>query len=173
MLGREGTRDPKTVSALAAQRITKMVYRALRHRPGVDIVSPDHVTQALVAEGVGEESFSLREKVNQVGADLGADAVLVGLVRIYRERVGTKIAATPAVVGFETHLIDPKSGKVLWTGEFYEEQKPLNQDALGFFERRGAFVTADVLAESGVRKMMKKFPVGLVSSPTSSSRNPS
>ena len=162
--GREGTRDPAKVSAVAAQRITKMVYNALRHRPGVRILPLSQVAEAIAVEGTPDASVNMREKVKQVGTELGADAVMVGLVRIYRERIGTKIAATPAVVGFETHVINPMDGRVLWTGEYYEEQKPLNQDALGFFERRGAFVTADVLAESGVRKMLKQFPVGLTPS---------
>ena len=162
--GREGTRDPTKVSATAAQRITRMVYNALKHRPGVRILPLNQVADSIQVESTPDASVNMREKVKQVGAQLGADAVMVGLVRIYRERIGNKIAATPAVVGFETHVINPIDGRVLWTGEYYEEQKPLNQDALGFFERRGAFVTADVLAESGVRKMMKQFPVGLTPS---------
>jgi hypothetical protein len=49
---------------------------------------------------------------------------------------------------------------VLWKGEFFEEQKPLTQDIVGFFEKSGGFVTAQELAELGVKKVMETFPVG-------------
>ncbi|MGB0911038.1 MAG: hypothetical protein ACPGYT_11805, partial [Nitrospirales bacterium] len=101
-----------------------------------------------------------KETVKLVGSGLDVDAVVMGLVRTYRERVGTKIGATPASVGFEVHLVDPKSGKIYWTGEYYEEQKPMTEDFMGFVERGGVFVTAHELAEYGVHKMMKQFPVG-------------
>ncbi len=144
----------------AAQQITKMVYEALEHRANVDLVATHEVFNPQVKDGASPSIGNWREKVKQVGTRLEADAVLTGLVRTYRERVGTKIGATPAVVGFEVHLVDPKSGRMLWTGEYYEEQKPMNEDVVGFFERGGAFVTARELAEYGVHKMMKQLPVG-------------
>ncbi len=97
----------------------------------------------------------------EVGTRLKVDGVVAGLVRTYREREGSKLGAKPAAVGFEVYLLRPSDGMVLWTGEFFEEQKPLNQDVVGFFEKGGGFVTADKLAELGVNKVMKAFPVGL------------
>jgi hypothetical protein len=158
--GSEGTTDPMKVSEVAAQRITSMVYSTLHSRSGVRILPRNQVAEAYSDQRARDPSLNWRELVKQLGTTLEADAVLIGLVRVYREREGTTFAATPAVVGFETHLIDSVTGKVLWTGEYYEEQKPLNQDLMGFLERKGAFVTADELARYGVEKMMKKFPVG-------------
>ena len=115
----------------------------------------------MLGKGGQEAQSSLTVMAQEVGTRLKVDGVLAGLVRTYREREGSKLGAKPAVVGFEVYLLRPSDGMVLWTGEFFEEQKPLTQDIVGFFEKGGGFVTADELAELGVQKVMKAFPVGL------------
>ena len=70
------------------------------------------------------------------------------------------MGAKPAAVGFEMFLVRPSDGTILWKGEFFEEQKPLTQDIVGFFEKSGGFVTAQELSELGVKKVMEAFPVG-------------
>jgi hypothetical protein len=158
--GSEGTTEAMRVSEAAAQRITSMVYGNLQGRPGVRIISRYQVGQTFSDQRARDPSLGWREQVAKLGTNLEADAVLIGLVRVYRERKGSKFAATPAVVGFESHLIDSTNGKVLWSGTYYDEQKPLNQDFMGFWERKGMYITADELARTGVEKMMKDFPVG-------------
>ena len=103
---------------------------------------------------------SLRVLAKEVGDRLKVDAVLMGKVRTYREREGTRMGANPAAVGFEIFLVKPSDGTVLWKGDFFEEQKPLTQDVVGFFEKSGGFVTARELSELGVRKVLETFPVG-------------
>jgi hypothetical protein len=51
-------------------------------------------------------------------------------------------------------------GQVLWVGNYYERQRPMNEDFTGFVQRRGAFVTAEELAQYGVEEILKKFPFG-------------
>jgi hypothetical protein len=114
----------------------------------------------MVSERTKEDLPSLKAMAQEVGTRLQVDGVLTGLVRTYREREGSRLGAKPAAVGFEVYLIRPSDGTVLWLGEFFEEQKPLTQDVVGFFEKGGGFVTADTLAELGVQKVMKAFPVG-------------
>jgi hypothetical protein len=108
----------------------------------------------------------LKALAQEVGDRLKVDGVLMGLVRTYREREGSRLGANPAAVGFEVFLVNPADGVVLWKGEFFEEQKPLTQDVVGFFEKSGGFVTAKELAELGVQKVMKTFPVGKNSAPS-------
>jgi hypothetical protein len=136
------------------------MYASLDHRQEVRVLPSDQVVQALEAGGLGSDDLKLSERVRAVGSRLEVDAVLVGLVRTYREREGSKFGATGAMVGMEIHLVDSKTGVVLWTGEYFEEQKPLTEDFVGFFEHGGTFVTADVLAKNGLRKLMKELPVG-------------
>jgi hypothetical protein len=114
----------------------------------------------MLGKGTQEAPPSLKAMAQEVGTRLEVDGVLTGLVRTYREREGSKLGAKPAAVGFEVYLVRPSDGTVLWTGEFFEEQKPLTQDVAGFFEKGGGFVTADELAELGVQKVMNAFPVG-------------
>ena len=158
----EAKKQPKPYECRQPQPNALPVWSiaSCRGRSGVRILPRYQVAEAFLKQSAGDPSLKWHEKVQKLGKSLGADAVLIGLVRVYRERKGTKIAATPAVVGFETNLIDSASGKVLWAGAYYDEQKPLNQDLMGFLERKGMYVTAEELAKFGVEKMMKKFPVG-------------
>lgn len=148
------------VPVTAAHRITLQVASVLAGRPSLRVIGPEASSAVLGKEhSEGESSWPVIAQ--EVGTRLKVDGVLTGLVRTYREREGSKLGAKPAAVGFEVYLLSPSDGMVLWTGEFFEEQKPLNQDVVGFFEKGGGFVTANELAELGVQKVMKVFPVGL------------
>jgi TolB-like protein len=153
-------KDRYVVSETAAQRITTKVVSALGSRSSLRVIGPAE-SSAMLGKGGQEAQSSLTVMAQEVGTRLKVDGVLAGLVRTYREREGSKLGAKPAAVGFEVSLLRPSDGMVLWTGEFFEEQKPLTQDIVGFFEKGGGFVTADELAELGVQKVMKAFPVGL------------
>lgn len=143
----------------AAQRITTKVVSALRGRSSLRVIGPE-TSSAMMSKGSQEAHSALTVMAQEVGTRLKVDGVLGGLVRTFREREGSKLGAKPAAVGFEVYLLRPSDGMVLWTGEFFEEQKPLTEDLVGFIEA-GGFVTVDELAELGVQKVMKAFPVGL------------
>jgi len=157
----DSERDLYSVSETAAQFITTRVESVLRARPTLRVIRADGSD---FSASLGDEpsSTSLKTLAKEVGDRLKVDGVFMGLVRTYREREGTRIGAKPAAVGFEIFLVRPSDGTVLWKGEFFEEQKPLNQDIVGFFEKSGGFVTAQELSELGVQKVMAAFPVGQV-----------
>ena len=157
----DSQRDLYSVPETAAQFITTRVESVLRARPTLRVIMPD---DGAFLANLGEEpsAASLKTLAKEVGDRLKVDGVLMGLVRTYREREGTRIGAKPAAVGFEMFLVRPSDGTVLWKGEFFEEQKPLTQDIVGFFEKSGGFVTAQELSELGVQKVMETFPVGQV-----------
>jgi hypothetical protein len=95
-----------------------------------------------------------------VAKQLKADASLIGQVRVYRERVGGRFGASPpATVGFEAKVV-AADGQVLWEGNYYEKQRPMTEDLMGFIQRRGVFVTAEELAAYGVEHMLNEFPFG-------------
>ncbi|MEO6203695.1 MAG: hypothetical protein ABIU05_27530 [Nitrospirales bacterium] len=158
--GTDSRKVAYVVPATAAHRITTQVVSALANRPSLRVFGPEE-SSAVLGKGSQEGQPSLPVMAQEVGSRLKVDGVLAGLVRTYREREGSSLGAKPAAVGFEVYLLRPSDGMVLWTGEYFEEQKPLNQDVVGFFEKGGGFVTADKLAELGVQKVMKAFPVGL------------
>ena len=95
-----------------------------------------------------------------LAAKLKADAALIGQVLVYQERSGGKLGASPpATVGFEVKAVAP-DGQVLWVGNYYERQKPMTQDFLGFVQHGGVFVTAEELAQYGADQVLKTFPFG-------------
>jgi hypothetical protein len=95
-----------------------------------------------------------------VAKQLKADASLIGQVLMYQERVGGRFGASPpATVGFEAKVI-AADGQVLWVGNYYERQRPMIEDVMGFIQRRGMFVTAEELATYGVEHLLLEFPFG-------------
>ena len=155
----EGGRNLYVVPEIGAQRLTNMVMSALASRPSLRIVGPPE-TGSIIKTGESPSSQTFEDLAKKAGTRFDVDGVLLGLVRTYREREGSKLGARPAAVGFEIYLVRPSDGVALWKGEYYEEQKPLNEDFMGFFEKGLGFVTVEELAEFGVKKVMDSFPVG-------------
>jgi hypothetical protein len=87
------------------------------------------------------------------GRLVGADAVLVGRVRAFEERVGAEFAAKrPARVDFLVELLRVPSGESLWRAEYAERQQALSDNlwnVLGFVRARGRWVRAGNLAAVG------------------------
>ena len=52
---------------------------------------------------------------------------------------------------------------VLWEGDYYEKQRPMTEDVLGFVQRYGTFVTAEELATYGATELAEAFPFGAAS----------
>lgn len=157
--GTESGKSLYMVPEIGAQRLTAKVSSALFGRPSLRVVGPPDTTSMMQAD-TSLSHLSFEVLATKVGAHFNVDGVLLGLVRTYREREGSKLGAKPAAVGFELYLVRPSDGTALWKGEYYEEQKPLTEDVVGFFEKGGGFVTVDELADLGVQKVMKAFPVG-------------
>ena len=111
------------------------------------------------ALGSATQGLTPEERARQVAQRLSADAALLGRVLVYRERVGSKLGADPAAVGFEVKLV-AADGTILWVGNYYEKQRPMNEDFIGSVQRRFAFVTAEELAEYGAERVIRSFPFG-------------
>ncbi len=145
-----------SVPTFAPEMIRHMVYSRLTRHSQVQVSLTDAVSYT--PQGNGEEAGDLDAQLLEQQS--AVEAVLEGVVHVYRERDGTKYAALSAAVGFELRLRDVRDGRVLWVGEYFEEQKPLTQDIEGFFERGGAFVTAEELARDGVVHVLQRLPLG-------------
>ncbi len=146
------------VPGYAAEKVTELFWGRLQDRKGVQVLSPGDAIRGASADGdlaqIGPEKAAAA-----VAKRLKADAALFGLVSVYQERVGSRLGADPpATVGFEAKVV-AADGQVLWVGEYYERQRPMNEDLLGFLQR-WAFVTAAELAEYGVEEVLKDFPFG-------------
>jgi len=154
-------RQTVTVPTDAGEIVTQLLWSRLRTRQGVTVLSPSEATKALASPttvqlAAGESSAVI------VAKHLKADASLIGQVLVYQERVGGRFGASPpATVGFEAKVV-AADGQVLWEGNYYEKQRPMTEDFMGFIQRHGVFVTAEELAIYGVDHMLLEFPFGTV-----------
>jgi len=134
----------------------------LRDLKKVDIVPLDKT--AAVYHRILFDSLkqTQRQTIQKVGAELQVDALVVGYVYHYRERVGYDYAAErPASVGFEIHLISARDGSSLWRGIFDKTQKSLMEDvfqASSFFKGGAKWLTARELTKLGIDEIFTTFP---------------
>jgi hypothetical protein len=142
----------------AAEKVTELFWGRLQSRKGVQVLSPGDSTRVSSADD--QLTGAKPEQVaSNVAKRLKADAALFGLVSVYQERVGGRMGANPpASVGFEAKVV-AADGQVLWVGNYYERQRPMTEDLMGFLGR-WVFLTAAELAEYGVDEVLKEFPFG-------------
>ncbi len=148
--------------AVAGEKLADVFYRKLNAREGLAIVPPQTVRAAMpsiVASVAG------RSVLRDLGERVDVAAVLEGVVEVYQERKGSAMglerAEDAAAVGFSVRLISVKDGTILWTGDYYERQRPLTEDLSGFLERGARFLTVDELANSAVEHVLREFPLGI------------
>jgi hypothetical protein len=143
----------------AAEKVTQLFWKRLQSHDGIQILPLSDSRRVVSTDG--DLAKATPEKAAAtIASRLNADVVLIGLVSVYQERVGSRLGADPpAAVGFEVKAV-AADGRVLWVGNYYERQRPLTEDVLGFVQRLGMFVTAEELAQYGVDEMIKQFPFG-------------
>jgi hypothetical protein len=152
-------RQTVTVPTGAGDIVTQLLWNRLRARQGVIVLSPNEAAKTLGSPAPPQPSAG-QSSAMMVAKQLKADASLIGQVLVYQERVGGRFGASPpATVGFEAKVV-AADGQVLWEGNYYEKQRPMNEDVMGFIQRRGMFVTAEELAAYGVEHMLQEFPFG-------------
>ncbi len=143
----------------AAEKLSEIFFRKLNNREGVAVVPPQYVKDAMPATSVASHGT-----LKELGERLDVGAVMEGTVEVYKEREGSKVglyrAEDAAAVGFAVRLVSVKDGKILWMGEYYEQQRPVNEDLQGFLERGAKFVTVEQLAESAADHVLREFPLG-------------
>lgn len=154
-------RQTATVPTRAGDTVTQLLWSRLNTRQGVAVLAPSEAAKVLASPAAAQAPVGQSQAVT-VAKQLKADASLIGQVLVYQERVGGRFGANPpATVGFEAKVV-AADGQVLWEGNYYERQRPMIEDMLGFLERWGMFVTAEELAIYGVEHMLLDFPFGTV-----------
>ncbi|MFO7494942.1 MAG: hypothetical protein R6X05_04820 [Desulfobacterales bacterium] len=153
----------ETVTPGADDFLTEQLMAALTARGDFELIPPDAaggVVQQLVSpDGRPLPPLAL---LQDVGREMDADAILLGRVYRFEERIGAKFSAQrPASVTFDLLLIRVADGRILWTGRFEETQKSLSENLfnLGTFVRRGArWISAQEMAQTGLEQMLQTFP---------------
>jgi hypothetical protein len=152
-------RETVTVPMTAGDTVTQLLWSRLRTRQGVTVLAPSEAAKVLASQPTTQSPAGQLPAV-EVAKQLKVDASLIGQVLMYQERVGGRFGASPpATVGFEAKVI-AADGQVLWVGNYYERQRPMIEDVMGFIQRHGMFVTAEELATYGVEHLLLEFPFG-------------
>ena len=118
----------------------------------------------VTAENLSQDFRSLeRPLLVEMGRSVKAEALLVGTIYRFRQRVGSSLGAdSPASVAFALELIRVADGRVIWRQPFDQTQQSLDQNLLNvgkFFKRGGKWITAEELASEGLKEMMATFPM--------------
>ena len=147
--------------AIAGEKLADLFYLKLNTREGLAVVPPQLVREAMPSVTA---SVASRSVLRGLGERLDVAALLEGTVEVYKERKGSAIglerAEDAAAIGFSVRLVSVKDGKTLWTGDYYERQRPLTEDLSGFLERGVRFLTVEQLANSAVNHVLQGFPLG-------------
>ncbi|HSE87221.1 MAG TPA: hypothetical protein VLJ79_13440 [Candidatus Binatia bacterium] len=140
-----------------SELLARLVYSTMASMADWQIVSESEVREVSQSMPPGADTARLRK----IGEMVYADALIVGRMQRYRERIGNEWGAqSPASVAFVLELIDIRRGDIVWSARFDETQKPLSENifALGSIGNRGIrWLSAEQLTQEGVRKAVAQL----------------
>ena len=151
------------VSIGAADMLTEHLSMVLDKRKDVHLI-PSSYAQGVMSDLLAgsKKEFNEKDLAIETGRILHADAVIVGFLYRFQDRIGTEYSVdVPASVAFDIHLIRVKDDRVLWSGHFDETQRPLSDNLFklgAFLQRKARWITAKEMAISGLDDMLKTFP---------------
>jgi hypothetical protein len=105
----------------------------------------------------GDDLFFARA----AGQKYNFDTVMITTVNRYREREGSEyVVTTPASVSFSFKLLAVESGRIIWSSDFDQTQKPLFENILRSRSTGSGFrwLTAAQLASAGLTRKLNSCP---------------
>lgn len=131
-----------------------------------DVVSWEQVVERLQYEDMGkvlvDAKRGYKDEIVKIAKIFKADAVLMGYITKYSEREGKEYGSMkPASVSFSLFLYSGNDGSLLWNGSYRETQQALldNLFNMGLYFKRGfKWLSADELAQWGLKEVLKNFP---------------
>jgi len=107
-------------------------------------------------------SLNLMQAVRATAERLKADAVLVGFVYRFAQRVGGPYAADrPASAAFDLNLIRVSDGAVIWKNSFDETQQAFSEDILAasqYMDRGLRWFTVQEWGDIGLGQLLERLP---------------
>lgn len=104
----------------------------------------------------------LQATVAAMGKELGCDAVLVTVLRRYKQRQGGEYSVeSPASTSFKMTLFSTTDQRALWVADFNETQESLMENLFSFgkAQSRGfKWVTVEDLLSQGMRERLAECP---------------
>jgi hypothetical protein len=152
-----------TIDGDPSETLTRIAWELLTaQEPEYEFISPaqvEGVYQSFLAKKIEPDPLPM---IKAIGQALKADGVVWGNVFRYEERRGTAYGADrPASVALDLHLLRVNDGALVWKTQWAETQQALSENLfqLGEVARRGLrWMTAEQLARSGLKHMLKDFP---------------
>ncbi|HLF86723.1 MAG TPA: hypothetical protein VI584_06555 [Nitrospiria bacterium] len=158
----EGALKSRRAEKGSGEKMTRIFYEAMRTRADITIIPMEDVVMAAKEMADKEGQLSIKTMALKVGRELRADAILIGRVTSYQERIGGSFGITrPASVGFEVDLYNVQDEMLLWKSGFYETQSSLTENIGSlplFIKRGGKWITADELARYGAEEVVRGYP---------------
>ncbi len=147
------------VAEAADHTLTDHMFYLLQERKDIQLVP---IGQAQGVWGgllsASKHTLSERELLINTGRALNVDAVMVGYLYRYRDRIGNQYSVdSPASVAFEIHLIRVSDGRLVWSGHFDETQRSLSENLFQigtFLKRKARWVSAQEMAISGLENII-------------------
>lgn len=154
--------DDPTILPNAGATLTRLVDQRLRDRFGRQVVPRSEVQNAEDEIKLNSDKDTPRTMAGKLGRLLNVDVVVIGTVWRYRDR-GTVAGMpdSPSSVAFAIYFVEAASGRTLWRGFFDGTQQTLLEDifqAKKQLKMGLKWLTANELAEYGVRDVFRKFP---------------
>ncbi len=150
------------VQSGAEVAMTAIYQKELEKMFGDKVVSSELVKTAYSSLEKSDDQTP-RGLALELGKNLMADHVLVGLVNRYRERDGSsRTVASPASVAFSVFLVNVQTGKLVWQSAYSKTQTALSGnlfDAPMFFKQGMKWLTAEELARYGAQKGLNELAV--------------
>ncbi len=160
----ENTFRGARVSDKVIAYMTELLLRDLSKKDIFSITYPEEVKREFLDlyDSIDNANRKLLlEYLRQIGLAFNADAVILGHIFRWEERIGSDFAASrPASVAFDIHLVGVEKGEVLWSDEFDKTQRALSENLLDiktFIKGKGKWMTARKLAEMGITNMINRL----------------
>ena len=164
VIGFQSVASDARVPAETVKGMTAKLFDGVQKKEGCELISPAQARRVYSSFISLNTKHTEIEKYQHIGQAFSADAVLVGYLYRWRERVGGDHAVDqPASIAFELRLIRPEDGAILWREKFDKTQKSLSENLFEwdtFVRGGGRWMTADKLAELGLEGMLSRIPIG-------------
>ena len=144
--------------------LTDQLFEMLAQDKGRHLVPPGQAQGVIESIMQSDTKLGIHplEMIQDVGKAFGADAVLIGQVYRWQERVGTDYGVeTPASVAFDVSLVRPSDGTILWRGNYDKTQRSLFEnlfDLKTYVKSGGRWLTARELASFGLERLLAEMP---------------
>ena len=146
-----------------AEFMTEHLIKLLMNDKNFRFVFPDQMGEMLTHMQTDKNGgVRMAELVSATGGINGVDAILVGYIFHFKERVGTGYSVeSPASVSFSLFLVRVADGRIVWRGIFEETQQSLSENILkigAFIKRKARWITAREMAAEGLENLISTFP---------------